>query len=338
VVLQAIERSTAVTVHSAVAVYRRQIVALIESSPNKRAACAAAGVHPSTFYRWRNKVDLPSGEVRSVPWIEYRLEQQVVAAALASPAAGPQRLADELTSIGVDVNPSKVWRILKRHRLNTRRLRYALLTHHRNVTDGFTVADRARTYVGVLEASQPGDLVQFDCFHVGSFKETRLKRGKQIKGQIWQYTAIDVASSYTWAELHATSHNPSQVLTSQLAHRVAADLTANGWTWRAASTDNGNEFRAQQFTNTLASLGVTQRFIKAGRPQTNGKVERVQRTILEECYQPALIGYTEPSITGLRQDLTNYLTYYNHQRHHHGKWNQGATPASILIPNPKLHP
>ena len=326
------------TVHSAVIEYRRQIVALIESSPNKRAACAAAGIHPSTFYRWRTKIDLRAADSTQLSWLDRRLEQHVVAAALANPPAGPRRLADELTANGVRVNPSRVWRILKRHRLNTRRLRYALLASHRAVSDGFTVPERAGVYVGELEASKPGDLVQFDCFHVGSFKETRLHRGKTTKGQIWQYTAIDVASSFTWAQLAATSHNPSPAITSELAHRVAADLTANGWTWTAASTDNGNEFRAHLFANTLESLGVEHRFIKAGRPQTNGKAERVQRTILEECYQPALIGYVQPSITGLRTDLTNYLAYYNHQRPHHGKWNQGATPASIMTPNPKLAP
>ncbi len=325
------------TVHSAVVEARRQIVALIESSPNKRAACAAAGIHPSTFYRWRHTLDQPDRSRRQ-SWTDERLERLVVATALANPAWGPQRIADQLALDGTRVGHSRVWRILCRHRLNTRRLRYALLTQHRGTVEGFAISDRAHIYVGELEASVPGDLVQFDCFHVGSFKETRLKRGKQTRGQIWQYTAIDVASSYLWAELHATSHNPSPAITSQLAHRVAGDLTANGWKWAAASTDNGNEFRSRLFTDTLDQLGVEHRFIKAGRPQTNGKVERVQRTILEECYQPALIGYVEPSITGLRADLDHYLTYYNHQRPHQGKWNQGATPASIMIPNPKLTP
>lgn len=326
------------TVHSALVVYRRQIVALIESSPNKRAACAAAGIHPSTFYRWRTRTDLAAADGRQLSWLDRRVEQLVVAAALADPPAGPQRLTDQLGADGVMVNPSKVWRILKRHRLNTRRLRYALLACHRGVSDGFTVPDRARVYVGQLEATVPGDLVQFDCFHVGSFKETRLGQHKTVPGQIWQYTAIDVASSYLWAQLAATSHNPSPAIASALAHRVATDLNRAGWQWQAASTDNGNEFRSRIFTDTLQTLGVEHRFIKAGRPQSNGKVERVQRTILEECYQPALIGYVEPSITGLRQDLNHYLTHYNQQRPHHGKWNQGATPASIFTPNPKLNP
>jgi hypothetical protein len=57
------------------------------------------------------------------------------------------------------------------------------------------------------------------------------------------------------------------------------------------------------------------------------------------CKDPTgIIGYTEPSITGLRRDLNAYVTYYNQHRPHHGRWNQGATPATIMVPNPKLHP
>jgi len=322
------------SVHDGHVEYRMRLVAVIEASENKRAACAEAGIHPSSFYRWWNH---PGPVVRRVSWADQRLVERIVATALAYPSAGPRTVADRLCDEGLAVSASKVWRTLVKHRLNTRALRYSLLKQHRAPTS-IQVAARSDRYVGRLDADQPGDLVQLDCFHVGSFKETRLGAGKQHTGQIWQYTAIDVASSWLWAELHATRHNPTPALTSQLAHRVAQDLTRWGWDWHAATTDNGNEYRAQLFRDTLEGLGVEHRYIKAGRPQTNGKVERVQRTILEELYQPALIGYTEPSITGLRQDLTDYLTYYNHHRKHHGRWNQGQTPATIMTPNPKLQP
>jgi transposase InsO family protein len=192
--------------------------------------------------------------------------------------------------------------------------------------------------MGHLDADVPGDLVQMDCLHIGSFKETKLGRTKHSKGQIWQYTAIDVASSYTWAEIHMTPHNPDPVITSALAHTVAADLETWGWHWDAVSSDNGNEYRAQLFRDTIEGLGVDHRFIRAGRPQSNGKAERVQGTMIQELYQPTLIGYVEPSITGLRRDLTAYLTYYNHKRRHRGRWNKGATPVSIITPNPKTKP
>ena len=48
-------------------------------------------------------------------------------------------------------------------------------------------------------------------------------------------------------------------------------------------TDNGQEFRSADFRRTLHELGAIQTFIHPGRPQTNGVVERVQGTILEEC-------------------------------------------------------
>lgn len=327
------------SVHDRVDGYRRHLVGVIEASPNKRAACAAAGIHPSTFYRWRMLVTQPKTEPTQRVWSRVRLERRILGTALAEPAAGPRRVADLLADDGVVVSASMVWRVLVRHRLNTRRLRYGLLDQHlREVPPSIIVADTPKRRVGRLDAEVPGDLVQMDCLHIGTFKETRQGPDKTTRGQIWQYTAIDVASSYVWAELHATTWNPDPVITSTLAHRVAADLTGWGWTWKAATTDNGNEYRAATFRDTLAGLDVAHRFIKAGRPQTNGKVERVQGTMIEELYQPTLIGYVQPSITGLRRDLDDYLHYYNHQRRHHGRWNQGATPASIITPNPKTTP
>lgn len=327
------------SVHDRVVAYRQHLVGVIEASENKRLACRAAGIHHSTFYRWRRQVISPVPEPSQVPWSRVMLERRIVATALSHPAAGPQRVADLLADMGVAVSVSMVWRVLVKHRLNTRTLRYALLDQHlRGVPPSIVVADTPKRRVGRLKASVPGDLVQMDCLHIGSFKETRLGRDKTTRGQIWQYTAIDVASSYVWAELHATAHNPDPAITSHLAHTVAADLTRWGWHWKAATTDNGNEYRSTLFRDTLNNLGGEHRFIKAGRPQTNGKAERVQGTMLEELYQPTLIGYVQPSITGLRQDLNNYLTYYNHQRRHRGRWNQGATPASIITPNPKTTP
>jgi hypothetical protein len=62
---------------------------------------------------------------------------------------------------------------------------------------------------------------KLDCFCIGRLSGT--------KGTVWQYTAIDVASAYTWATLQVTRRNPSAQWTSQLARTVAADLAARGW-------------------------------------------------------------------------------------------------------------
>lgn len=328
------------SVHDAVVVYRRRVVDLVEGSPNRRRACRELGIHHSTFYRWRNQAhrsDLTAPQ-RSRSFLDQLLDRQIVGFSLANPALGPQRVADELGIGGTEVSPSRVWRIMVKHRINTRQLRYQLLDGHRQPHDPQIIVATRPHPPGQLRASLPGDLVQFDCFYVGSFKETRYGADKADHGKIWQYTAIDVASSWLWVELEASPHNPLPAVASKLAHRVAADLGAWDWEWKTATTDNGNEYRSNLFTTTLTQLGIEHRYIRAGRPQTNGKAERVQGTLLEEFYQPTLIGYVQPSISGLRTDLNNYVHHYNWNRPHRGKWNQGKTPAQIIQPKTSIHP
>jgi len=47
---------------------------------------------------------------------------------------------------------------------------------------------------------------------------------------VWQYTAIDVASGYTWAELHSSERNPRSRHCQALLHRLAHELAlADVW-------------------------------------------------------------------------------------------------------------
>ena len=73
-----------------------------------------------------------------------------------------------------------------------------------------------------------------------------------------------------------------------------------------------------------------QRCIHAGRPQTNGCVERVQGTILEECWEPAFGRHLIPKQTELRRDLERYLGYYNADHAHTGRRTRGRTPESVI--------
>ena len=79
-------------------------------------------------------------------------------------------------------------------------------------------------------------------------------------------------------------------------------------------SDNASEFRSAVFGQTVATLGARHSFIRAGRPQSNGCVERVQQTTLDECWKPAFARYLIPNHTGLRLDLERYLRYYNTER------------------------
>ena len=158
------------------------------------------------------------------------------------------------------------------------------------------------------------------------------------KGSVWQYTAIDVASSFAWAELHSSARNPRAEHCSALVERVASDLARAGWRLEAVVTDNGSEFRAGSFTRTLERLGIEQRRIRAGRPQTNGNVERLQQTILEECWRPSFARSLVPRLTALARDLKQYLAYYNFDRAHTGRLTRGRVPGEIVYGARKVRP
>lgn len=336
------EGSAAVRMEQVIAQHRMRLIAVVEGSPSVREGCRRVGIHYSTYYDWVRRLEREgieglcgrAGRSRAKTPGRLRLESEVVALALANPPWGPDRLFYELSRRGVEVGSmSQVWRILRAHELNTRGRRWRLMAAARGMDQAaVALPNRSRSRVGVLHADSPGDLIQMDCFHIGALKEARLGAAK-TPGVVWQYTAIDVASSFVWAELHTTARNPSAVHTTTLANRVAADLAAWGWPLKQISTDRGNEFIDHRFTQALSELGIRHRLIAPGRPQSNGKVEQVQDTILDECWKPAFVTATHPSITGLRGALEDYLGDYNHHRPHGGKWNQGRTPAEIIIPN-----
>jgi len=110
---------------------------------------------------------------------------------------------------------------------------------------------------------------------------------------------------------------------------VAAELQAAGWRLERALTDNGSEFRGS-FEQTLQRLGGRTTRIRAGRPQTNGAVEALHKTILDECWRPAFARYLQVRFHGLQRDLADYLHYYNHERAHTGRLTRGRIPADSL--------
>ncbi|TMC47120.1 MAG: transposase family protein [Chloroflexi bacterium] len=181
----------------------------------------------------------------------------------------------------------------------------------------------ARSSSPRTDVQRPDELVGIDCFYVGRLKDT--------DGAIWQLTAIDVASSYAWAELVICKQgNPAARQTSKLAERVARELKDAGWQLERMLSDNGSEFRGLDFTRTLEKLKARHSRIHAGRPQTNGNVEALHKTILDECWRPAFARYIHPRYTGLKRELDTYLHYYNNDRVHHGRLTQGRIPADIV--------
>jgi transposase InsO family protein len=78
-------------------------------------------------------------------------------------------------------------------------------------------------------------------------------------------------------------------------------------------TDNATAYRiGRAFRDAAASLGIRQVFTRSHRPQTNGKVERFNRTLLEEW------AYVRSYPTNEQRSelLEAWLHMYNHHRSH----------------------
>ena len=317
--------------HDVLVGYRLRLFTLADELGNVSEACRLMGVHRSTYYRWKRQVDRWGLEALNVRErrrprmpneIGPHLEQRIVAFSLAHPGFGPRRIGAELAREkwgGLRISEHGIWRVLCRVGLNTRGKRLALIARHR---DPYERAPSPPPPERHIDASQPGEIVQMDCFFVGRLSGS--------KGSVWQYTAIDVASGYTWAELHSSERNPRSRHCQALLHRLAHELALAGWKLNTVTTDNGSEFTNKDFGKTVETAGARQRRIKAGRPTSNGCVERVQLTILEECWRASFARSLVPKLTGLRRDLDEYLTYYNTDRAHTGRHTKGRIPADIV--------
>ena len=315
--------------------YRLQLFALAAQTTVAH-ACRTFGVHRSTYYAWKRQVDRHGLEIlrpreRRRPQMPNQLskmlEERILSFAIAHPGLGPKRVATELAREkwgGIVVSPNGVYKVLCRHGLNTRAKRFALVA-------GYAAPYEPPRDPGPeqhIDVERPGELIGIDCFYVGRLTGT--------EGAIWQLTAIDIGSSFAWAELVICKNarpghagNPSAEQTSRLARRVAHDLSAAGWRLERVLSDNGNEFKGT-FTTTLAQLGADHSRIHAGRPQTNGNVEALHKTILDECWRPAFARYIQPRLSGLRRELDTYLRFYNFDRAHHGRLTRGQIPADIV--------
>ncbi|MFC4592570.1 IS481 family transposase, partial [Sphaerisporangium corydalis] len=239
---------------------------------------------------------------------------------------GPARIAYLL-----GMNPSTVHRILTRYHLP--RLRHL---------------DRATGHaVRRYEHPAPGDLIHIDIKKLGNIPDggghrtlgraagapnssahrdparTRTTHGRPNLGYHYLHNAVDDHSRLAYTEILA---DQTKETATAFWHRAHAYFTGHGITIQRVLTDNGSCYRSHLWRDTLAAAGITHKRTRPYRPQTNGKVERFNRTLLEEW------AYTRPyqSETERRQALPSWLHTYNHHRGHTAL--NGQPPAS-RVPN-----
>jgi transposase InsO family protein len=239
---------------------------------------------------------------------------------------GPARIAYLL-----GLNPATVHRVLTRYHL-------ARLAHLDRAT-----GQAVRRY----EHHAPGDLIHVDIKKLGNIPDggghkmlgraagqrrraahrdparPRTMTNRPNLGYQYLHNAVDDHSRLAYTEILPDETRQSAAGFWQRAHTF---FTTAGITVKRVLTDNGACYRSHLWRDTLTQAGITHKRTRPYRPQTNGKVERYNRTMLEEW------AYARPytSETERRQALPGWIHSYNHHRGHTAL--NGLPPAS-RVPN-----
>ncbi len=106
------------------------------------------------------------------------------------------------------------------------------------------------------------------------------------------------------------------------------------WLSRPSSrTTDGNSVVAPDhhpYELFLQLEGIEHRTTKVRRPQSNGFIERLHRTLLDEHFRIAGRTKWYESIEEMQKDLDVYLKTYNEKRPHQGRLMNGRTPAEMF--------
>jgi len=177
------------------------------------------------------------------------------------------------------------------------------------------------------EHEAPGDLLHIDTKKLGRIvrpgPRVTGKRKDAVRGAGWEmlFIAIDDHSRLAFTALHPDEKKEHAVafLLSAVAYYAKLGITV-----RRLLTDNGSAFRSQEFAEACQALGISHKFTRPYRPQTNGKAERfIQSALREWAY-----GWTFQNSAHRAKALASWQHHYNCHRPHSGIG--GLPPISRL--------
>jgi transposase InsO family protein len=260
----------------------------------------AAGMGDRSSARHTQHAKTPAPVVRKIVHLRWkrRLGPVQIGAQLAMPA-------------------STVHAVLVRCRLNR-------LSHIDRVT-----GEPARRY----ERARPGELIHVDVTKFGNIPDgggwrflgkqqgfhnrqaTRDRTGITSRkyhpkvGICFVHTVIDDYTRIAYAECHDDETAATAV---GVLHRAVAWFAERGVVVERVLSDNGSAYKAYLWRDTCDELGITMKKTRPYRPQTNGKIERLHRTMSDGWAYKKL--YSSENVR--RAALAGWLHQYNHHRPH----------------------
>ncbi|GAB3460867.1 IS481-like element IS1649 family transposase [Streptomonospora sediminis] len=212
----------------------------------------------------------------------------------------------------------------------------------RNGLPPLAACDRATgAPVRRYERDRPGDLLHIDVKKLGRIPDggghkvlgrAAARANKNTdgtgNGTAFPHTALDDHSRLAYSEILADERAPT---CAGFLRRATAWFTGHGVPVQRVLTDNAWAYSKATWKAACRELGIHPRWTRPWRPQTNGKVERFHRTLLQEW------AYARPYTSEQERQAAypGFLDWYNYHRPHTGIG--GRTPASRVTNLPEHH-
>ena len=318
---------------------RLSVLELAEALGNVSEACRRRGISRTQFYEYKRRFqthgieglkDLPPVHKSHPMSTPEEVQQKIVQMSLSHPAWGCNRISDQLRLQSVSVSAPTVQNILNKKGIGSRYERWLRLEQETAEKEVELTAEQVSFIEKQnpcfrerhVESSRPGELLNQDTFFVGHLKGV---------GKVYLHAVVDTYSSYAFGFLHVSKQPEAAV--AVLHNEALPFYSEKDLEVENVLTDNGKEFCGSEghpYRIYLELNEIGHRTTKVRHPQTNGFVERFNRTMLDEFFRKAFREKLYESVEALQKDLDEWLIYYNRERPHQGYRNMGRRPIERI--------